>query len=130
MKLECRNISKIFREGQRESQALADISFSTSEGEFLCILGPSGCGKSTLLKIISGLLDPTSGDVIYSGNDKTGPRNSMVFQEHSVFPWMNVIDNVAFGLEMRGISKKERYISSLDFLKRVGLARSRISESS
>jgi NitT/TauT family transport system ATP-binding protein len=122
MKLECRNLSKIFREGQRETPALADISFSTSEGEFLCILGPSGCGKSTLLKIISGLLDPTSGEVIYSGNDKLGPRNSMVFQEHSVFPWMNVINNVAFGLEMRGVSKKERYASSLEFLKRVGLA--------
>jgi NitT/TauT family transport system ATP-binding protein len=121
MKLECRNLSKIFREGQRETQALTDISFSTSEGEFLCILGPSGCGKSTLLKIIAGLSDPTSGEVIYSGDDKSGPKNSMVFQEHSVFPWMNVIDNVAFGLEMRGISKKERYTSSLEFLKRVGL---------
>ncbi len=122
MKLECRHISKIFGEGVKTTRALADISFETGEGEFLCILGPSGCGKSTLLRIIAGLLEPSRGDVIYSGNNTDKPLNSMVFQEHGVFPWMNVIDNVAFGLEMRGIPRKERYDQSLDFLKRVGLA--------
>jgi NitT/TauT family transport system ATP-binding protein len=122
MKLECRHLSKIFGEGVKATRALEDISFETQEGEFLCILGPSGCGKSTLLRIIAGLLDPTGGEVIYSGNNPAGPLNSMVFQEYGVFPWMNVIDNVAFGLEMRGVSRKERYERSLDFLKRVGLA--------
>ncbi len=86
MKLECRHLSKIFKEGQRETQALADISFSTSEGEFLCILGPSGCGKSTLLKIISGLSDPTSGEVIYSGNGKTGPGTQWYSRNIVSFP--------------------------------------------
>jgi NitT/TauT family transport system ATP-binding protein len=123
MKLECRNISKIFLGSHKDTHALDNISFSTSEGEFLCILGPSGCGKSTLLKIIAGLCEPTSGEVVCSGNNTTGPVNSMVFQEHGVFPWMNVIDNVAFGLEMRGIPRKERYMQSMDFLKRVGLSR-------
>jgi NitT/TauT family transport system ATP-binding protein len=123
MKLECQNLSKIFQDGHRETQALEDISFSTSEGEFLCILGPSGCGKSTLLKIIAGLMEPTSGEVIYSGNNTNGPINAMIFQEHGVFPWMNVIDNVAFGLEMRGIPRNERYARSTDFLRRVGLSR-------
>jgi NitT/TauT family transport system ATP-binding protein len=122
MQLECRHITKIFGEGSKATRAVADINFKTHEGEFLCILGPSGCGKSTLLKIIAGLLEPTDGEVIYTGNTPAGPLNSMVFQEHSVFPWMNVIDNVAFGLEMRGVSRKERYERSLDFLKRVGLA--------
>lgn len=122
MKLECRHISKIFGEGVKATRVLDNISFETGEGEFLCILGPSGCGKSTLLRIIAGLLEPTRGDVIYSGNNTDKPLNSMVFQEHGVFPWMNVIDNVAFGLEMRGIPQKERYDQSLDFLKRVGLA--------
>jgi NitT/TauT family transport system ATP-binding protein len=122
MKLECRHISKIFGEGVKATRVLDDICFETGEGEFLCILGPSGCGKSTLLRIIAGLLEPTRGDVIYSGNNTDKPLNSMVFQEHGVFPWMNVIDNVAFGLEMRGIPRKERYDQSLDFLKRVGLA--------
>jgi len=122
MKLECRHISKIFGEGVKATRVLDNISFETGEGEFLCILGPSGCGKSTLLRIIAGLLEPTGGEVIYSGNNPAGPKNSMVFQEHGVFPWMNVIDNVAFGLEMRGVPRKERYERSLDFLKRVGLA--------
>jgi NitT/TauT family transport system ATP-binding protein len=122
MILECRHLSKIFGEGEKATRALADISFETTEGEFLCILGPSGCGKSTLLRIIAGLLEPSSGEVIYTGNNTASPLNSMVFQEHGVFPWMNVIDNVAFGLEMRGVTRKERYERSLDFLKRVGLA--------
>lgn len=123
MKLECRHISKIFGEGATATRALEDISFETHEGEFLSVLGPSGCGKSTLLRIIAGLSEPTSGEVVYSGNNAGGPLNSMVFQEHGVFPWMNVIDNVAFGLEMQGVPRKERYERSLDFLKRVGLFR-------
>jgi NitT/TauT family transport system ATP-binding protein len=122
MILECRGISKIFTRGQRQTRALEDISFSTADGEFLCIVGPSGCGKSTLLKIIAGLLEPTSGGVVYSGASTSTLRNAMVFQEHSVFPWLNVIDNVAFGLEMRGVSREDRYARSLEFLKRVGLA--------
>jgi NitT/TauT family transport system ATP-binding protein len=123
MKLECHNLYKIYGEGQKATRAIEDISFETYEGEFICILGPSGCGKSTLLKIIAGLLEPTSGEVIYSGKNTSMPLNSMVFQEYGVFPWMNVIDNVAFGLEMRGIPKKERYDKSLEYLKRVGLSK-------
>lgn len=122
MILECRHISKIFQTRAGETKTLEDINFSTSEGEFLCILGPSGCGKTTLLRIIAGLLDSTGGEVVYSRNQTAGPSNSMVFQEHGIFPWMNVIDNVAFGLEMQGIPKKVRYERSLEFLKRVGLA--------
>lgn len=123
MKLECRHISKFFGEGEKEIQAIDDISFESYHGEFLCILGPSGCGKTTLLRIIAGLLKPSSGEVVYTGINNTGPINSMVFQEHGVFPWMNVIDNVAFGLEMRGVSREERYSRSLDFIKRFGLSK-------
>lgn len=122
MKLECRNISKLYGEGAAASRALDNISFETGEGEFLSVLGPSGCGKSTLLKIIAGLLSPTEGSVHYDGDNRKGPLNSMVFQEHGVFPWMNVIDNVAFGLEMRHVPQKERYAQSMEFLKKVGLA--------
>jgi NitT/TauT family transport system ATP-binding protein len=122
MRLECRCISKIFGEGKKATRTLDDICFETREGEFLSVLGPSGCGKSTLLRIIAGLLEPTGGEVIYSGNNPAGPLNALVFQEHGIFPWMNVLDNVAFGLEMRGVPRKERYDQSLDFLKRVGLA--------
>ena len=122
MKLECRNISKLFGEGENASQALNNISFETGEGEFLSVIGPSGCGKSTLLKIIAGLLPPTEGTVTYEGDNTGTPLNSMVFQEHGVFPWMNVVDNVAFGLEMRHVPRKERCAQSMEFLKKVGLA--------
>ncbi len=88
----------------------------------MCILGPSGCGKTTLLKIIAGLLEPTEGEVVYTGTRSDGsPLNSLVFQEHAIFPWMNVIDNVAFGLEMRRIGKKERYRIAREIIQKVGL---------
>ncbi len=124
MKVKCRDISKVFETKNGSLKALDEISFQTEEQEFLCILGPSGCGKTTLLKIIAGLLDPTEGGIIYEGSrsDET-PLNSLVFQEHGLFPWMNVIDNVSFGLEMRGIGKRERYISSTEVIEKVGLKR-------
>ncbi len=121
MRVLCNSVSKVFSNGESQVEALRYISFEMREKEFLCILGPSGCGKTTLLKIIAGLLKPTSGEVIYSGEKADGSLNSMVFQEHGIFPWMNVIDNVAFGLEMRGLLKKERFSISMEFIKKVGL---------
>jgi NitT/TauT family transport system ATP-binding protein len=122
MKLICNNISKVFETRNGRIQALEKIDFNTQEQEFLCILGPSGCGKTTLLKIIAGLLEPTSGEAIYEGTKEEGvPLNSLVFQEHGLFPWMNVIDNVAFGLEMRGINKKDRHVAATEVIEKVGL---------
>lgn len=122
MKLKCKNISKVFETRNGYIRALEKINFLTEEQEFLCILGPSGCGKTTLLKIIAGLLEPTDGEVIYDGSSSDGtPLNSLVFQEHGLFPWMNVIDNVSFGLEMRGIKKKERYEVAAEVIEKVGL---------
>lgn len=103
--------------------ALDRVSIDVRAGEFVCIVGPSGCGKTTLLKIIAGLLAPTSGVVTYGVATENGlPRNGLVFQEHGVFPWMTVLDNVAFGLEMRGVSKKERRARAAAFIDRVGLS--------
>ncbi len=122
MKLKCKNISKVFETRNRYVRALEEINFQTEEEEFLCILGPSGCGKTTLLKIIAGLLEPTEGEISYEGSNPDGaPLNSLVFQEHGLFPWMNVIDNVAFGLEMRGIKKRERHRVATEFIEKVGL---------
>jgi NitT/TauT family transport system ATP-binding protein len=124
MILKCRNISKVFETRNGHIRALEKITFQTEEQEFLCILGPSGCGKTTLLKIIAGLLEPTHGEVIYDGSGSEGtPLNSLVFQEHGLFPWMNVIDNVSFGLEMRRIKKKERYSVASEVIEKVGLKR-------
>jgi NitT/TauT family transport system ATP-binding protein len=122
MAFKCINLSKIYPTQNREVVALKDINFSVSELEFVCIVGPSGCGKTTLLKIIAGLIRPTSGKILFT-NDANGkrPKNAMVFQDQSLFPWMNVLDNVAFGLEMRNVNKKDRHKLAQDFLDRVGL---------
>ncbi len=122
MKILCRDVSKTYETQNGSIKALERISFESEAQEFLCILGPSGCGKTTLLKIIAGLLEPTAGELIYEGVEQDGkPLNSLVFQEHGLFPWMNVIDNVSFGLEMRGIAKKQRHAMAIEVIQKVGL---------
>ena len=120
--LECQHLCKSYRSRNGSVRALDDVSFSVGEREFLCIVGPSGCGKTTLLKLIAGLLEPTSGQIIFSEDAANGrPRCAMVFQEHGLFPWMTVMDNVAFGLEMRGVGQEERHNRARSFIEKVGL---------
>src|SRR3984957_14347425 len=87
--------------------ALDNVSFTVAPGEFLAVIGPSGCGKSTLFNIIGGLLGGYDGRVAVAGEKVYGPHASigMVFQEESTFPWRNVVDNVAFPLEIAGMAK-------------------------
>lgn len=102
--------------------ALDEVTFHAKAEEFVCIVGPSGCGKSTLLKILAGLLTPTSGQLRFDGlQSGTSPRSALVFQEHGLFPWMTVLDNVAFGLEMYGVSKSERHSQAYAYLEQLGL---------
>ena len=91
--------------------AVDHVSLSVAPGEFVGIIGPSGCGKSTLFNVIGGLLDGYEGTVKVAGERVRGPHASigMIFQEESTFPWRNVIDNVAFPLEIAGLPKAERY---------------------
>ena len=104
--------------------ALKNITFDIEKGEFVSIVGPSGCGKSTFLRMLAGLETLTKGELkIHPGPEKCKPLNNVVFQEYAIFPWKNIIDNVAFGLQMRGISKKERYRIATDWLARVGLSK-------
>ncbi len=123
--LEIKNVSKFFRADGKEMETLHDINLSIRENEFVCFIGPSGCGKTTLLRIIAGLEDPTSG-AVYIGDKQIkgpGPERGMVFQEYSLFPWRTVLDNVAFGLELKGKSKDKRYESARQYIKMVGLER-------
>jgi NitT/TauT family transport system ATP-binding protein len=128
--LACRRISHTFDSRRGPIQALDGISFGVRPHEFVCVVGPSGCGKTTLLKIVAGLLRPTAGTIEFGlngqswtpENGRAWPRNALVFQEHGVFPWMTVADNVAFGLEMRGVGRGERRSRARAFLDRVGLA--------
>jgi NitT/TauT family transport system ATP-binding protein len=110
-------------EGGRASEALGDVSFSCRAGELVCILGPSGCGKTTLLRLIAGLEKRSGGTVLIDGAsiDEPRPVVGMVFQEGILFPWRSVDDNVAFGLEVRGMRRKERLSRSKAILELVDL---------
>ncbi len=123
MGFQCKALSKTFISRNGEITALQAVDMLVNKEEFVCIVGPSGCGKTTLLKIIAGLVQPTSGQIIYSKQPHNGQLYSaMVFQEQGLFPWMTVQDNVAFGLEAQGVRRKQRRQMARDFLGKVGLA--------
>jgi NitT/TauT family transport system ATP-binding protein len=117
----CQKISKAYPGRRGQVFALDNVSFSVRQAEFVCIVGPSGCGKSTLLKILAGLLQPTGGSLRYTGSASGKPQNALVFQEHGLFPWLTVEDNVAFGLETQGVPRTQRREKARDFLAQVGL---------
>lgn len=120
----CTAVTKVWGAGTaREVVALEAVSFAVRHGEFLVIIGPSGCGKSTLLMLLAGLEMPTSGSITYEGQPITGPdaERSLIFQQPSLFPWLSAMDNVAFGLRLKGIGRKERRQRAEQFLRQVGL---------
>jgi len=123
--LEIRGLYKLFSSEGKEMEALHNINLSIEENEFVCFIGPSGCGKTTLLRIIAGLEEPSSGTVTLAGDPikGPGPERGMVFQEYSLFPWRTVLDNVAFGLELKGVPVAERQAKGRQYLKMVGLER-------
>lgn len=120
----CTAVTKVWGAGTaREVVALEAVSFAVRHGEFLVIIGPSGCGKSTLLMLLAGLEMPTSGSITYEGQPITGPdaERSLIFQQPSLFPWLSAMDNVAFGLRLKGMGRKERRQRAEQFLRQVGL---------
>ncbi|OLE91841.1 MAG: hypothetical protein AUF79_02055 [Crenarchaeota archaeon 13_1_20CM_2_51_8] len=123
MHVEFSNVTKVYSEPPQTVTALNDISFQIHEGEFVCIVGPSGCGKSTLLRMIAGLDRPSSGEIRFRGDLLTAPhpKISMVFQTFALLPWRTVLENVAFGLEVQKVPKRERENTARDFLGMVGL---------
>ncbi|MBM7567868.1 ABC transporter ATP-binding protein [Paenibacillus sacheonensis] len=105
--------------------ALDDITFEIGKGEFVSILGPSGCGKSTLLNLVAGLERADQGRVEANGKEVTapGPDRIVVFQEHALYPWLTVLENVAFGLKQKGINKKERRERAMEQIRTVHLGK-------
>lgn len=117
------NVSIHLGDNKDRFQAVQDVSVKIKSGEFICILGPSGCGKSTLLGALAGHLSPSAGELQVDNYPVHGPspERGMVFQQHTLFPWKKAIDNVAFGLKMRGLNKAERNHQANEILSLVGL---------
>ncbi len=118
--LELRRITKSF---PNKVQILGPVDLVVEQGEFVVIIGPSGAGKSTLLRIITGLAQPTSGQVVYKGREVLDVNHeaALVFQSFALFPWLTVMDNVALGLEAQGLSKADRTRTAGRYIDLVGL---------
>jgi NitT/TauT family transport system ATP-binding protein len=125
--LQVENLRKIYPKHARSDSGdlvvLDNISFDVGEGEFVTVIGPSGCGKSTLLNIIAGLEVHEGGDVIVNGHrvHSSGPDIVIIFQEDALFPWLNVTQNVEFGLKQKGLSAVERRRTAAEYIELVGL---------
>jgi NitT/TauT family transport system ATP-binding protein len=128
--VEFKGVTKIYGKGKNAFTAVKDINFKVEDipdvGEFISILGPSGCGKSTILRMIAGLTPqhpPTYGEVLVQGKPVLGPgaTRGMVFQDYTSFDHMTVLKNVAFGLECRGMARKEREEQAKEWINKVGL---------
>jgi ABC-type nitrate/sulfonate/bicarbonate transport system, ATPase component len=116
-------VSKVFESERQTVRALDEVSFTVSDGEFVCLVGPSGCGKTTLFRAIAGLETPTDGEIRLAGNTVEGPGTDrgMVFQEYGLFPWRTVEENVTFGLEEQGVVEPNRSRRVDEMLELVGL---------
>lgn len=123
--IEIQSVNKTFTQrGGSDFTALQNVSLSIQKGEFVSLLGPSGCGKSTLLNLVAGL-EADNGTLTVNGQTVTGPGPDrvVVFQEHALFPWLTVLDNVAFGLKQKGVGKAERYALAREQIKAVHLTK-------
>ena len=129
-----REVSVTFHpENSEPVEALRPTSLEFEPGEFIALVGPSGCGKSTLLNVLAGFIKPSAGQALVGGKPIARPDidHGMVFQDYALFPWLNVIDNVSFGLERQGMGREERYARAREYLDMVGLkdfAEKRVTE--
>lgn len=124
-RLTVEKLSKAYVEPGSPGQvtALSDVTFEIADHEFCSIVGHSGCGKTTLLNIAAGFEHPTSGTILLDGKPIGAPgwRNTMIFQDYALFPWMTVAENIAFGQEMKGIQRSEREATTRHYVELVGL---------
>ncbi|MDI2054765.1 MULTISPECIES: ABC transporter ATP-binding protein [Bradyrhizobium] len=123
-RIEIERIAISLGDGEDAFEAVRDLDFAIPPGELVCVLGPSGCGKSTLLGVLAGHLPVTRGRLTVDDQPVVGPSpdRGIVFQQHTLFPWKRVRENVAFGPKMRGVGRSERHRAADDILRLVGLA--------
>jgi NitT/TauT family transport system ATP-binding protein len=119
--IQIQGVSKSYTQGV---PALDGVNLELAENSFTCLLGPSGCGKSTLLNMIAGFIEPTAGRILVDGREVThaGADRGVVFQEYALFPWRTAVENVEFGLMIRGLGHAERRATARRYLSLVGLA--------
>ena len=122
-KIRAEHIDKVYKTGKKSVAAIEDVSIDIQDNNFVCIVGPSGCGKSTLLRMLAGLDFPSAGNIIVNDRKVTGPGpdRGMVFQTYTLFPWMNVEDNIKFGLKIKKLPKAEQQEIADRYLKIIGL---------
>ena len=122
-KIRAEHIDKVYKTGKKSVAAIEDVSIDIQDNDFVCIVGPSGCGKSTLLRMLAGLDFPSAGNIIVNDRKVTGPGpdRGMVFQTYTLFPWMNVEDNIKFGLKIKKLPKAELQEIADRYLKIIGL---------
>ena len=126
IKLQVKNLSKIYtRNGTSSHIVLNNINIDVKNGEFVTIVGPSGCGKTTLLNILAGLENSYAGEIHIDGKtvNPLTPDRIVVFQEAALFPWLTVLENVEFGLQIKGISKNERSKIAMHYIEMVQLSK-------
>ena len=119
--LQVRGLTVTFQDSNGGLEALDEISFDVWPQEFMCVIGPSGSGKSTLLRVLSGLLKPTGGEVIFTADNRR-PRLGIVFQQANLMPWLTVLENIALPLELRGVNAQDARDQAREWIKTVGLS--------
>jgi len=123
--IEIKNVTKCYETKKGLYKALDTVNISIEKNEFICVIGPSGCGKTTLLNMIAGLLPPTTGEIKVQNELVTGPGKGkgVVFQQYALYPWLTVMDNVAFGLRLKHVPKEERERIAQKYIDIVGLSK-------
>lgn len=122
--IELKDLGRVFDSDRGQVVALESVDLTVREGDFVTLVGPSGCGKSTVLNVVVGLLEPSSGEKLFRGKPSSGVNHSIgyVTQADNLFPWRTVLENVTFGLQIRGIgTKSSRTDTAMELLHRVGL---------
>ncbi len=122
--VEIKNLNLIYQSTKSETEALTDINLTIEKEEFVSIVGPSGCGKTTILSLITGLIKPTSGQVLVMGKTPNLKNNfcGYMFQRDNLLPWRTIEKNIYFGLELKKLASKERKEKALDLTNKYGLS--------